>query len=763
MFSSSGAAARPEHAVGRRKNQWGMLKRSVTGARWLLLEASGVFLLSFVRWFQIPSPFASAALLASGRKPTWMSLAGLAASLILRLVWGLEPDWWQFAGCGLLWLALQKCKPNNLLETAVLGGLATVPRIAATLSHGALLPVIYSCASLPLGMLAAAALHAGWEAAVHSGPACGKTDKCCLLFAVMLVISGLGFFRVGSVNLGQLAAVACTAIFASASHSVIGVLCGLMCGLALLVTGHPGGLVLPLSLIGLTCGLPGERPGRWHVLPAALLANVLSCVLLYSFHPLLGWWACGLGAAAAMLLPSKALQRLKPWLRGMETGERGMENAFVAQRIAHMRDAIENLARALPEQEEPLSAGEELGGLLCVRCSNREQCWGKGREKTQKMLEQVMVQEKENEGQNLPALEGFGCLRVQEAPQAAQEALLNFERKQAARKKAHYERELTLTHLAALSGTLSDLGSMSLGENFHDLRSAHVIEKKLEELHLPARLVYARRVEGHLMAALETRGLTKKALDLLLSTLAEEEIPLSISRAEGGRLELEETPLYSASVGMASLCADGSSSGICGDSCCAKRCEGGRLLMMLCDGMGHGEGAHRLSEKTIELLLLLLQAGYTRHQAITAVNGMMMGTEEERFSTVDLVDVDLWSGEVVSEKLGACASWVVRGNHMKKMEGSSLPLGIVQEASPTAVQYRLHSGDILLLMSDGVADCFAGDDQLKQAIMDSLFIQPQRMADSFLRAALLCGGGTPRDDMSVMVLLLMDRQRANGT
>ena len=40
-------------------------------------------------------------------------------------------------------------------------------------------------------------------------------------------------------------------------------------------------------------------------------------------------------------------------------------------------------------------------------------------------------------------------------------------------------------------------------------------------------------------------------LTVLLSALAEEEIPLSISRAEGGRLELEETPLYSASVGMA--------------------------------------------------------------------------------------------------------------------------------------------------------------------------------------------------------------------
>ena len=116
--------------------------------------------------------------------------------------------------------------------------------------------------------------------------------------------------------------------------------------------------------------------------------------------------------------------------------------------------------------------------------------------------------------------------------------------------------------------------------------------------------------------------------------------------------------------------------------------------------------------------------------------------------------------EIYGEKLGACASWVVRGSHMKKIEGSSLPLGILQDAKPTAYQYRLHSGDILVLMSDGVADALGDDVQVKKAMEDSLYIQPQRMADALLRNALVAGGGSPRDDMTVMVLLLMDRQHS---
>ena len=63
-------------------------------------------------------------------------------------------------------------------------------------------------------------------------------------------------------------------------------------------------------------------------------------------------------------------------------------------------------------------------------------------------------------------------------------------------------------------------------------------------------------------------------------------------------------------------------------------------------------------------------------------------------------------------------------------------------------------------MSDGVADAFITDTQMRKALEDSLYIQPQRMADALIRSALLAGGDTPRDDMTVLVLMLLDRQHA---
>ena len=97
---------------------------------------------------------------------------------------------------------------------------------------------------------------------------------------------------------------------------------------------------------------------------------------------------------------------------------------------------------------------------------------------------------------NLPALAEHGCLRAESIEETAQGALAALKRREAGIRKARYERELTLTHLAALSGTLGELSMMAGGESLNDLKAAHILNLALEELNVPARLSYARRVDG---------------------------------------------------------------------------------------------------------------------------------------------------------------------------------------------------------------------------------------------------------------------------
>lgn len=753
------------------------IRRTLARIRLALYHASrpaalsmGMFLLTFVRWLGIPSPFAAALLLSfAGASP--FLLLGLAASGALRLLWGLEGDVWQLAACGLLWAIKRVCHPKAGIETAALGGMAMMPRIVAALVAGTPLDVILSCAALPVAMLASACFRLAMDTAGELGTVPRGREQISLLWLGVLVVDGLGYFRIGPFNLGQAAALTATLAFAAFNGPVYGMTGGLMCGLSLAATGHDSRLVLPLALCGMISGTAPMKRFRWLHLPVMLLTAGISGLITGASAGSLSPWAAGLGSAVFCLLPTRLLEKAKPYLSGMDAPRKSMETAFVQSRIEHMRDAVTRLARAIPQPErDTLSAGEELGEMLCAKCANREMCWGRTRGRTEKMLNCMMElssREEEISESSVPVLAEHGCLRAEIIPEIARDALLAHQRHSALAKKARYEHEVTMTHLTALTGTLQELEALAQGESFHDLRSAHVITLALEELQVPARLLYARRMDGHLQAALAVENMLpiQKSLEGFLRYLAQEEgIRLNVTRVQKNVVELEELPLYSATVGMASLCAgekgEREHESVCGDALCARRCEGGRMLVMLCDGMGHGPEAHRQSEKTLELLLLLLEAGYSRRQAITAVNGIMLGTQqEERFSTVDLADVDLWTGETCAEKLGACASWVVRGSHMKKIEGASLPIGILEETAATSTQYRLHSGDILVMMSDGVADVFESDEQLRRTLEENVFIDPQRMADAILRSALLYSEGAPRDDMSVLVLLLLDRRQ----
>ncbi|MDD3335166.1 MAG: SpoIIE family protein phosphatase [Eubacteriales bacterium] len=737
-----------------------------------LITSFCFFLLPFVRWFGIPSPFAAALLLAREERPSFFSLLGIAASLALRLLWGLEADWWQYAGLLLLWGLLLTAKPKPGIEVAALGGLSMMPRAIAALTTGDPLTTLLSCAAVPLAMLFSAWLRRGLDGLTLSGGATRPRERAALLLLCLLLISALGYFRIFTLNLGILAGLCCTLAVSHELGFANGAAAGLFTGLALSFGGHDSRVAFSLSLCGFLCGLPFVARRRFLYIPIALLGNLLAFFVTPLLTPSLSYATVLLGSALFVFLPRGAREWLKASLTERPRGKETMESAFMTEHISHLQDAIKSIAKALPQGTDViLSEGAELGTLLCAQCANRELCWGRSRARTEKLMNTMMEMSQKGEvidEEQLPALGQQGCLRAEAIPHAAQEALVAFKKRQAQQRRSQYERNLTLTHLAATMGTLNELSALATGESLNDLQAAHLIKLALGELRVPARLCYARRVDGHLQIALQAEGMLpiQKPLEALLRYLdVNEDMPLSISRAEKGHIELEEIPLYSAVIGTASVCAgqriDSDDPDVCGDACIAQRCEGGRLLMMLCDGMGHGEAAHAQSEKTLELLLLLLQAGYTRRQAITAVNGIMLNAQEqaERFSTVDLTDVDLWTGEVCCEKLGACPTWVVRGDHIKKVDVSSLPLGILEEAKPMAVQYRLHSGDILVMMSDGVSDVFKDDQQMQKVLEDSIYIQPQRMADALLRNALLASDGTPRDDMTVMVLLLMDRKR----
>lgn len=133
----------------------------------------------------------------------------------------------------------------------------------------------------------------------------------------------------------------------------------------------------------------------------------------------------------------------------------------------------------------------------------------------------------------------------------------------------------------------------------------------------------------------------------------------------------------------------------------------GTLYVLLCDGMGSGPQANRESTLALRLLEQFLQAGVdTEHALVTLSSALALrGEEAGGFTTIDLLQVDLFSGDGVVFKLGAAPTYVRKGGTVRRIVGAALPAGLSadQRTAPDRFPLHLSPGDCVLMVSDGVA------------------------------------------------------------
>ena len=185
-------------------------------------------------------------------------------------------------------------------------------------------------------------------------------------------------------------------------------------------------------------------------------------------------------------------------------------------------------------------------------------------------------------------------------------------------------------------------------------------------------------------------------------------------------------------------------------------------MAALSDGMGHGNQAALESRQAVELLRMCLDAGYDRAQTLTAVNGMMLlAGQGERFTTVDLFLLDLWTGKASLDKLGAAGSYLMQEEGLSLLGGDALPLGILENVESGEKLMQLHQGDTLILLSDGVEDAYENRQSMEEAIRDALTLETAQDAANAILTGAQSGDAAPADDQTVLVLRLI-RARADA-
>lgn len=129
------------------------------------------------------------------------------------------------------------------------------------------------------------------------------------------------------------------------------------------------------------------------------------------------------------------------------------------------------------------------------------------------------------------------------------------------------------------------------------------------------------------------------------------------------------------------------------------------LVLLLCDGMGSGEKAHREAAMTVRLLRQFLEAGIRPGPALKTLNTAMAlrGQEAGSYSTVDLAV--LQRQYIRLYKCGAAPSYLKRGGTVRRFCSGDPPAGLSDSPlPPDQITVPLQPGDFLVLISDGVAD-----------------------------------------------------------
>ena len=124
---------------------------------------------------------------------------------------------------------------------------------------------------------------------------------------------------------------------------------------------------------------------------------------------------------------------------------------------------------------------------------------------------------------------------------------------------------------------------------------------------------------------------------------------------------------------------------------------------LLSDGMGSGEGAAAAAGVCTEFLETMLKAGAGRKTALRMCGELLRTQGEECSTTVDLLIFDLCYGNATFIKSGAAPSYIKRGGEILRVRSRTMPLGILHTPDAEQINVEIRPGDILILLSDGLA------------------------------------------------------------
>lgn len=383
------------------------------------------------------------------------------------------------------------------------------------------------------------------------------------------------------------------------------------------------------------------------------------------------------------------------------------------ERLKDLSDAFSSLSEVFytvsdtmkkPKLNEVSRLVSDACSEVCSSCERSRLCWGREKELTGETTVQIaarLITSGEIKTEDLPDAFCERCHR--------REALVALIRKRFADLNGSYYQNHKTRLLAGEYSAVSRLMKSTAGEIGQRLERDPEAEETAKRV-LASLGIGARRVAvfGKREKKIDAYGVALEKVELSSNALvaAFEEAfdcvfddPRFVMMEDSVVLRLVRRRRFTLECSKAGCAKRGET--VSGDAAVFFESDSDRFYSLICDGMGSGREAAfagRLAAIFIEKLML---CATPKNVTLELLNSFLMSKSDETFSTVDLLEVDLMSGEANFMKAGAAPSFVLRGETLHRIESRTPPAGILSRMCAEQTSFLLRDGDYIIQISDG--------------------------------------------------------------
>lgn len=563
--------------------------------------------------------------------------------------------------------------------------------------------------------------------------------------------------RYGGVNGGAVCGIATGAVFSIASRAQ-----GFVCG-GFAFGGLMAGMFAPVGKLGcaiaflISNGIMSLAFGENTQLAAVLIESLIGSVLF-------------------MILPKEVGNIISPVFSNEKNSSLGetlrknivMRLDFASKAIYNVRNDVNSVSDKLRNLYSPSFSVvcENVEKEVCNNCGLKTYCYehrqGVTRDdffRLEELLEsQGIISENDVEDAFVK-----NCCKKGEIARSMNLNYREYLSALEAQRRVSDVRGVVAGQFSGISDILSDLSDEFKNTMRCDTDSSERIISALSALGtIPVECICLVSDGGRMSVELElsSKGdskLSKGTIMREVSKCCGRRFDLPTVTCEGDRIRaaLCEMPVYDVEIGSDQHIANNGK--LCGD-CLDYFNDGfGKTYALVCDGMGTGGRAAVDGNMAVSVMGRLLRSGLSADSSLQIVNSaLMVKSEDESLSTLDLMGVDLYTGKVTLKKAGAPATFVRKNGRVMVREMPSLPVGILNGVKFSSDTVNLSSGDMVVMVSDGV---ITGDEKwLEKLIRSWNEGSTQELARAVVDEAIKRRGNSPDDDITALAIRITDNE-----